>query len=462
MDRRREGRARRARSLPGLSGPLQVLEGRQLMAYSPLGYSLPDLVVDGFSAPLASYGGPLTVTVDVRNIGASSIVEPLSLRPGTPSTADAGPSTVGVFASSGRRGGRGVLIGEVVVPPVGQNDRVQVSQTFILPDRPRGFRGDDLRLTFRADNGNAVGEIDETNNSSRSINRVAIATNLPDVRLVDLDLPATIRPGDTISPSIRIANYGAAATGSQGPFQVRLVASLDRDFGAGDTTIDQFTVENLAPLAIAPSKEFVPGDANIDTPANFTTLGGRPVTVPATPSRYFIGVVIDPTNAIRETSDSGRGARGNRLGGIRRVGGRSTGLPTSGLVNPSPITPSFPDPGFPVGTVAVPSEAGQASAVENVAATPGLGGTGVSFSQAGATSSVIAGQVAMNALTTNPRGSSARVAAALAVDRGAAEQRFSAATPPASGTRTGTSPAAGGSSLRLRPASAVRANTRIS
>ena len=57
---RRSGRARRR---PDDRRP-EGLESRELMAYSPLGFSLPDLTVPGFAAPAASWGGPLAVTVD--------------------------------------------------------------------------------------------------------------------------------------------------------------------------------------------------------------------------------------------------------------------------------------------------------------------------------------------------------------------------------------------------------------
>ena len=75
---------------------IEALEGRQLLSYSPFG-SLPDLSVTAQAGAIAAYGGPITVTLDVQNLGASSTVEPLNLQPGSPSTADAPPSHVGVY-----------------------------------------------------------------------------------------------------------------------------------------------------------------------------------------------------------------------------------------------------------------------------------------------------------------------------------------------------------------------------
>src|SRR3954451_8116053 len=103
---------------------LEALEGRQLLSYSPIG-SLPDLVVTAQAGPIATYGGPITVTLDVRNLGASSTVEPLNLAQGATSTATAAPSHVGVSLVSGPRGKpggpRSVFLGDVAIPAVPQN-----------------------------------------------------------------------------------------------------------------------------------------------------------------------------------------------------------------------------------------------------------------------------------------------------------------------------------------------------
>ena len=71
---------RRARRRTELA-PLEQLEGRQLLAYSSLGYSLPNLQCSGQAGPVASWGGTLTVTAFLQNTGASTINEPLSLIP---------------------------------------------------------------------------------------------------------------------------------------------------------------------------------------------------------------------------------------------------------------------------------------------------------------------------------------------------------------------------------------------
>ena len=103
---------RRARRRTELAA-LEQLEGRQLLSYSSLGYSLPDLQVKGLAGPVATWGGSYSVTVLLQNTGASTIIEPLSLTPASevtlgpdglnvppsyvPSSADAAASQVGIY-----------------------------------------------------------------------------------------------------------------------------------------------------------------------------------------------------------------------------------------------------------------------------------------------------------------------------------------------------------------------------
>ena len=96
--------------------PLELLEGRALMAYSALGFSLPDLTISGVAAPAASWGNTLAVTVTLNNIGSETINEPLALAPGSQSTADAAPTTVAVYASTRKNAHRQVLIGTFATP----------------------------------------------------------------------------------------------------------------------------------------------------------------------------------------------------------------------------------------------------------------------------------------------------------------------------------------------------------
>ncbi len=106
---------RRARRRTDLTA-LEQLEGRELMAYSSLGYSLPNLHVSGQAGSVASWGSTYALTVQLQNTGASTIVEPLSLTPtsqvaespsGTlvppyyvPSSADMPATEMGIYLSA--------------------------------------------------------------------------------------------------------------------------------------------------------------------------------------------------------------------------------------------------------------------------------------------------------------------------------------------------------------------------
>ena len=93
---------------------LEQLESRALLAFSSLGFSLPDLTITGHAGPRAAWGGVLDVSAFLQNIGASTITEPLSQAPaaqppvpgspfGSTSTADAPDTTVAVLASRSSR-----------------------------------------------------------------------------------------------------------------------------------------------------------------------------------------------------------------------------------------------------------------------------------------------------------------------------------------------------------------------
>lgn len=328
---RRKGRARRRPELASL----ERLEGRELMAYTPLGYSLPDLTVQGFTAPTAAWGSPLTVTVDVKNTGSSTLIEPLALQPGATSTADAGPTQVAVFATpqNGRGTRRAVQIGVFDIPGIDQNDVQQFTGTFVLPDRPRGFakEGGAISIFFQIDPARNILESDYTNNISQK-SPVLINSPLPQVAAVGFALPPTLQPGDTIQPNIQVANFGPVDTATQGPVSVALVASVDREFGPGSSVIALYTLDNISGINTVPSSGQGFGQETIDTPNNVATIIGNAVTLPDRPRNYYIGVVVDPTNSIKQLGRLGRHkVRANVFSLIHKVGPPISGLPPAGV-----------------------------------------------------------------------------------------------------------------------------------
>ena len=311
---RRTGRLGRVRNRPNLA-PLECLEGRQLLAFSPLGFSLPDLIVSGTSSPLASYGNDVSVTVDVQNIGASSLIEPLALQPGAVSTADAPPSTVGVFLTPRRNSLRGAIrIGTIAVPFLRQNNLVRLTADITLPERPAGFPGQGGRvfLNFQANADNSVVEVETVNNRSNNV-AVRIAPPLGDVQVVRLDVPPLIQPGDAIRPSFVLVNTGAVETG-EGPNEVLLVSSASPRFQGDTVILGRFSFGNI------------PAGGNV-------TVVGTPIRLPATRRVLYIGALV-----------------GGRINGVqisRRVGPPIADLPPAGAIpNVSNAPPLFP---FPAG-----------------------------------------------------------------------------------------------------------------
>lgn len=331
-----------------LAGAVEALESRALLAWSPLGFSLPDLTVQGTAAPVSSYGGPLAVTVEVSNLGASTIPEPFNQTPGAISSADAGPSQVGVFISrSPHLNARAIKIGTIDVPALSQNSVATITETLMMPERTRGLppNGGSIHVFFRADDGRQVVEQDETNNFGGRGVPVRMALGLPDLFAINLDVPPNLQPGDAILPTVLLANYGTRNPSDQGTFEVDLVLSTDEHFGPGDTILHRFTVGDVPPLAEVPMRHTVLGDVNIDTTANIISLIPDDVlTLPDAPSSYFLGVVVDPTNQIVELSEIGR-PQSSDLDPIRRVGPPIPGMPSGGVISP-PATNLFPTPPF--------------------------------------------------------------------------------------------------------------------
>ena len=75
------------------------------MAASALGFSLPDLSINGSVGTRAAWGGTLGVIATVINTGTSTITNPIAQAPGSVTTADAPPSTVAVVITPRRISG---------------------------------------------------------------------------------------------------------------------------------------------------------------------------------------------------------------------------------------------------------------------------------------------------------------------------------------------------------------------
>jgi hypothetical protein len=346
IDSRRTRRADRARRRL----THESLETRALMAFSPLGFSPPDLTVSGWTAPVAAWGGPLAVHVEADNIGASSIIQPLNLAQGAGSAADSGPTTVDVYVSTKAHNfTHAVKVATIGVPSIPQNSVLPIDQVISLPQQPHGFPGDGGKIfvQLRIDANKQSLDLDRTNNKFTIKQSVQIAAPLPDLEAIAMDVPPVIQPGDTVQVNAKIANLGTVDTAPQGPVMVDLVASTDTNFGPGDVVLAQVNIDDIQPLSEVPATNSVLGDVNISDPVNVRKISFPIVTLPgAPPNTYFLGIIVDPANTIREIREIGQ-PPSTELSPAVVVGPPITNLPPAGLVS-APASPAnvFPIPPF--------------------------------------------------------------------------------------------------------------------
>ena len=331
------------------------------MAYTSLGFSLPDLTVSGKAAPTAAYGGTLAVTVDVRNIAATTLPDPLAQEPGSTAHADAqGPVLVNVYLTrTPKLTTSALLIGTVTIADgVMQNSLVEQTATLAMPSRPAGFpSGGRFYVAFQVDPAAQIPDLDRTNNVAivrQPVRIIPAAAAGAGVQAVALELPDTIQPGDTVQPNIRVENFGTAASGQ---VVVDLVASPSRNFTGASTVVARYAIPTVPALSDTTFTSFVPGDVNLNPPGsnlvpttatpstislynttttqnNIVTVYGSPVQLPSTPRRYYVGVVVEGSPV------------GTPLAQVRTAV-VVPGLPQAGVVSaPAPDSNQFPIPPY--------------------------------------------------------------------------------------------------------------------
>ena len=333
---------------------MEVLEARELLAYSPLGFSLPDLTVQAYASTAAAWGHDLTVTVTVSNLGASTITEPLNQQQNAASSADSPATEVDVYASTSKKGPKNaVLLGAVSLPNgVSQNSVVQTTQTITLPSQPAGLPGDGgkVYLYFVVNPTGAVLESDDTNNMSGPV-PLLIEAPLPELEAVAFDVPSSLQPGDTIVPTVRVGNFGTVASPA---FTVWVVASTTPTFNAGSQPVEEFTFPSIPPISDVTSKTPVFTDANLDPQENIVTLTGNPATLSLTPGKYYLGVVVDPFNQVKEIGKVPQYVAPKNPFTFPHLVKAIPGLPPAGQVTSGGATliPNFPNTvgGFLVGS----------------------------------------------------------------------------------------------------------------
>ncbi len=334
---RRVRRSGRNRVRPVL-GAVEGLEARALLAYSPLGFSLPDLTIQGAASSAASWGGQVTITATVDNIGSSTLNEPLALDPNVGSSADAAATTAAVYASRTPNSLKGaVLVGELSIPAVSENNFVQTTQTITLPSQPLGFPGQGGRiyLTLQANSTGNVYESTTTNNLSKPI-PLRIEANLPELAVVGFDVPPVMQGGDVIQPNIRVANLGTANTPANTPVTISLVASPTRTLVAGDykviTTYAYNGVIQGGQTVASTSSVNASADANQTPQQNVITFAGNDVILPTSSRPYYLGVVVDINNTIPQLGTVGEANPRPIYSLPRLVNASIKGLPAASAV----------------------------------------------------------------------------------------------------------------------------------
>jgi hypothetical protein len=280
---------------------------------------------------------------------------------GIPSTASAPDSTINVILSPRARSLAGAIqIGTISAPALEQNSIEQLSGTFTLPTVPPGFSSSGIAFVrFQIVPASGVAISNNSQTLSKPVPVRFITQALPELRTTALDVPSVLQPGDTIVPTFQITNLGTAATDTQGPVQVALVASVTPDFNLGSSIVALYTLPAGIPGASSnPVKTSVRhhgrlagqnGTVNNVTPGNnVETFTGTPVTLPTSPNTYFLGIVVDPNNLLNQLS-----LPANRLEQIQVVGPPIPGLPPAGVVSSSALNQPFPNPpdGVSIGLV---------------------------------------------------------------------------------------------------------------
>lgn len=349
IDPRSPRPGRRARRRTALPAP-ERLESRELLAYNPLGFSLPDLSITGSAGNHAAWGGSLGVIATVINQGSSTVPDPLAQSPGSFSTAAAAPSTVSVIITPRPSLRHPVTIGTFQAPALAQNSIEQIAETFTLPARPAGFPvGGKFYVHLAVNSTGSILDANRANNVSRPIPVHLAGQVLPDVVAADLSLPSSLRPGDTIAPTITVVNAGTAPT--SGTVQVALVASTTKHFTIGSSIVALYSITTSIPASSqVGTGGLLAAFSQTQNPlSNSITFTGPPVTLPVSPRTYYLGLVVDPFGHVRQLHP-----RSTLLQQIRAVGPPIAGLPPAGVISTPNVYP-FPIPATGIAVGATPT-----------------------------------------------------------------------------------------------------------
>ena len=117
-----------------------------------------------------------------------------------------------------------------------------------------------------------------------------------------------------------------------------LVASVTRSFTLGSSIVASYTVSSIPPVSETPTGGNYQTFAQqiVNQPTNVITINGSAVTLPTSPRKYFLGVVVDPEGTLDQLS-----LPHNSLELIHVVGPPLRHLPAAGVVS-TPNDAQFP------------------------------------------------------------------------------------------------------------------------
>ena len=229
--------------------------------------AVPDLIVQtpNVTPTSVTAGGTVTVTFTIRNQGsaATSVTSTATIVLSNDNTVDAEDQVLTTVSTQ-------PLAAAASVNLTANNVRIPASAT---PGAK--FIG------IRADSGNAIAESNENNNTATD--SLTIAAPQPDLVVGALTLSASATPpGGSLTVNVTVSNAGS---GNAGASITRIVLSTDAVIGTGDVVLTSINTGSIA------GGSALPLTANITIAANVT------------PGNYFIGALVDATNAVDESAE---------------------------------------------------------------------------------------------------------------------------------------------------------------
>ena len=260
--------------------PVPTPSPTHLPTQGPVPSAKPDLVIGGVTAPSSvDPGGKASLSTTIRNAG----------------DAPASSSYVYYYLSTDTTSDSGdIYLGRSYVSSITAGASRAISNSVTIPSKISG----QIYLCALADGTGRVSERDEGNNAGTST-PVKVQSGeapdptpaptptsslilKPDLVAISVSGPDTGTAGSSLSLQVSVRNAG---TTSSGRTAAAFYFSPDTGITPGDVYIGSISV----PSVMAGSSEIVSGTVMI------------PATVSA--GRYYLGTIIDPADAIRETNE---------------------------------------------------------------------------------------------------------------------------------------------------------------